>query len=339
MDKAKLDKLRELYGETDGSVYLTERFKHVGEKLSDRPHSGTKPYAGIPTFLDLPYREDFEGLDVALVGVPMDLGVTNRTGARFGPRAVRAMERVGPYNHALDEVPRGVLKAADIGDVPMRSRFSLTQCHEDIEAFYKKIVAAGVIPLSVGGDHSISYGILKALGETEPVGMVHIDAHMDTGGAYEGEKFHHGGPFRQAVLAGVLDPERSVQIGIRGSAEYSGEFSYESGMTVIHVEDVERDGLNSVISTAKTVIGDKPFYLTIDVDGIDPAYTPGTGTPEVGGLTPLQVQLIVRSLKGLQMIGGDVVEVAPQYDPSSNTAHVAAQLLFELFTLVALRSV
>ena len=337
MDKAKLEKLRKLYGETDGSVYLTERFKHVGEKLADRPHSSTKPFAGVSTFLDMPHQPEFEGLDVALVGVPMDLGVTNRAGARYGPRAVRAMERIGPYSHALDEVPRGVLKAADIGDVPMRSRFSLTKSLEDIEAFYKKIVAAGVLPLSVGGDHSISYPILKALGEKEPVGMVHIDAHMDTGGAYEGEKFHHGGPFRQAVLAGVLDPERCVQIGIRGSAEYSGEFSYESGMTVIHVEDVERDGIDQVIDAAKRVIGDRPFYLTIDVDGIDPAYTPGTGTPEVGGLTPLQVQLIVRALKGLPMIGGDVVEVAPQYDPTTNTAHVAAQLLFEMFTLAALR--
>ena len=337
MDKAKLEKLRELYGDTDGSVYLTERFKHVGEKMADRPHSSTKPFAGVSTFLDMPHQPEFEGLDVALVGVPMDLGVTNRAGARYGPRAVRAMERIGPYNHALDEVPRGVLKAADIGDVPMRSRFSLTKSLEDIEAFYKKIVAAGVLPLSVGGDHSISYPILKALGANEAVGMVHIDAHMDTGGAYEGEKFHHGGPFRQAVLAGVLDPERSVQIGIRGSAEPSGEFSYESGMTVIHVEDVERDGIDHVIDTAKRVIGDKPFYLTIDVDGIDPAFTPGTGTPEVGGLTPLQVQLIVRALKGLPLIGGDVVEVAPQYDPSTNTAHVAAQLLFEMFTLAALR--
>jgi len=166
---------------------------------------------------------------------------------------------------------------------------------------------------------------------------VHIDAHMDTGGAYEGEKFHHGGPFRQAVLAGVLDPERCVQIGIRGSAEYSGEFSYESGMTVVHIEEVERQGIGPIADTAKRVIGNRPFYLTIDVDGIDPAYAPGTGTPEVGGLTPLQVQMIVRALAGLPIMGGDVVEVAPQYDPTSNTAHVAAQLLFELFTLIALR--
>lgn len=335
MDETKLKRLRERYNDADGSEYLTERFRHVGEKLADRPHNKTKPYAGIPTFLDMPYNEDFAGLDVALIGIPMDLGVTNRSGARFGPRAVRVIERVGPYSHALDEVPRGVLKAADIGDVPMRSRFSLSQSLEDIEEFFKAIVAAGVIPLSVGGDHSITYPILKALGENEAVGMLHIDAHMDTGGAWEGEKFHHGGPFRQAVLAGVLDPDRCVQIGIRGSSEINGEFSFESGMTVIHAEDVERDGVDATIATAKKVVGDKPFYITIDVDGIDPAYTPGTGTPEIGGLTPLQVQMMLREMRGLNIVGGDVVEVAPQYDPTTNTAHVAAQLLFELFALIA----
>jgi guanidinopropionase len=335
VDQKKLERLRELYSDADGSEYLTERFRHVGEKLADRPHSSSKPFAGVSTFLDLPHETSLDGLDVALIGVPMDLGVTNRSGARFGPRAVRTVERVGPYSHALDEVPRGVLKAADVGDVPMRSRFSLSKSLEDIEAFYKNVVTKKVIPLSVGGDHSVTYPILKALGEKEPVGMVHIDAHMDTGGAYEGEKFHHGGPFRQAVLAGVLDPERCVQIGIRGSAEFSGEFSYESGMTVIHAEDVERQGVDAIVATAKRVVGQRPFYITIDVDGIDPAYTPGTGTPEVGGLTPLQVQMMLRELKGMDIIGGDVVEVAPQYDPTSNTAHVAAQLLFELFALLA----
>ena len=335
MDENKLKKLRELYADADGSEYLTERFRHVGKKLADRPNSTFKPYSGVSTFLDMPFNPDLDGLDVALIGIPMDLGVTNRSGARFGPRAVRTVERVGPYSHALDEVPRGVLNAADVGDVPMQSRFSLAQSLLDIETYYKKVVAAGVIPLSVGGDHSMTYPILKALGENEPVGMVHIDAHMDTGGAYEGEKFHHGAPFRQAVLSGVLDPERSVQIGIRGASEINGEFSYESGMTVIHAEDVERQGVDAVVATAKNVVGDQPFYITIDVDGIDPAYAPGTGTPEVGGLTPLQVQMILRELAGLNIIGGDVVEVAPQYDPTTNTAHVAAQLLFELFALIA----
>ena len=335
MNEGKLEKLRKMYANADGSEYLTERFRHVGEKLADRPTNVTKPFVGVSTFLDLPLNQEFIGLDVALVGVPMDLGVTNRSGARFGPRAVRNVERVGPYSHVLDEVPRGVLKAADIGDVPMRSRFSLTESLEDIESYYKQIVGAGVIPLSIGGDHSITYPILKAIGEKEPVGMVHIDAHMDTGGAFEGEKFHHGGPFRQAVLAGVLDPDRCVQIGIRGSSEINGEFSYESGMTVIHAEDVERQGVDAIADIAKQVVGDDAFYITIDVDGIDPAYAPGTGTPEIGGLTPLQVQIMLRELKGLNIVGGDVVEVAPQYDPTTNTAHVAAQLLFELFALLA----
>jgi len=335
MDQENLNKLRDLYSEADGSQYLTERFKHCGEKLADRPHSSNKPFAGVSTFLDLPHEPNYEGLDVAVVGIPMDLGVGWGSGARFGPRAVRSIERIGPYNHALDEIPSAVLKAADVGDIPMRSRFDLKQCHEDIEAYMRELVAAGVIPLSVGGDHSVTRPIMMALGEKEPLAMLHIDAHMDTGGIYEGEKFHHGAPFRRAVLDGVLDPEHCVQIGIRGSVEMSGEFSYESGMTVIHAEDVELQGIQAIIEQAKVVLGDKPVYITIDVDGIDPAYTPGTGTPEIGGLTPLQVQIIVRSLKGLNIVGGDVVEVAPQYDPTTNTVQVAAQLLFEIFSVMA----
>ena len=337
MDLEKLKRLRDVFEDADGADYFTDKFRRVGKKMAERQHAATKPYSGIPTFLDLPHREDVEDLDVALIGVPMDLGVTNRSGARFGPRAVRTIERVGPYSHALDEVPRAVLKAADVGDVPMRSRFSLSDSIEDIEAYYREIVKAGVIPLSVGGDHSITYPILKAIGEKVPVGMVHIDAHMDTGGPYDGEKFFHGGPFRQAVLAGVLDPDRCIQIGIRGAAEFSGEFSYEAGMTVIHAEEVERRGIDDVVAEARAVVGDEPFYITIDVDGIDPAYCPGTGTPEVGGLTPLQVQMILRGVRSPHIVGGDVVEVAPQYDPTTNTAHVAAQLLFELFTLIAVK--
>ena len=292
--------------------------------------------------LDLPYRPeapdlpDFGGLDIALVGVPMDLGVTNRAGARFGPRAVRDIERIGPYNHALGVVPKAECEAADIGDVPMRSRFSLDSCIEDIEAFYGRIQAAGVRPLSVGGDHSITYPILKALGHERPVGLVHIDAHCDTMGEIDGSKFHHGGPFRQAVLAGVLDPERTIQIGIRGPAEIFWGFSYESGMTVLHIEDVDRIGIDGVVEKAREVVGDGPTYISFDVDGLDPAFTPGTGTPEAGGLTPREAQAILHGLKGIDIIGGDVVEVAPQYDPTTNTAMVGAQMLFEIFSLMVL---
>jgi guanidinopropionase len=166
--------------------------------------------------------------------------------------------------------------------------------------------------------------------------MVHIDAHCDTSGPAEGSRFHHGGPFRQAVLDGVLDPERTIQIGIRGSAELLYEFSYESGMTVIHADEVDGMGIDAVIARARAVIGAGPFYLSFDVDGIDPAFAPGTGTPEVGGLTPREALAILRGLRGLDIIGGDVVEVAPQYDANTTTAQLGAQMAFEIFALMAL---
>ena len=191
-------------------------------------------------------------------------------------------------------------------------------------------------PLSVGGDHSITYPILKSLGAERPVGLVHIDAHCDTMGEFDGSKFHHGGPFRQAVLAGALDPERTIQIGIRGPAEIFWGFSYDCGMTVLHIEDVDRLGIAGVVEQARAVVGDGPTYISFDVDGLDPAYTPGTGTPEAGGLTPREAQAILHGLKGLDIIGGDVVEVAPQYDATTNTAMVGAQMLFEIFSLVTL---
>lgn len=341
-DKAKLEALRAKYiGAKETEVGPTE-FRKALSLVFGSSYRRAMPFAGISTLLDLPYRPeapdlpDFGGLDIALVGVPMDLGVTNRAGARLGPRAVREVERIGPYNHALGVVPRAECKAADIGDAPMRSRFSLDSCIEDIAAFYARIQAAGVRPLSVGGDHSITYPILKALGHDRPVGLVHIDAHCDTMGEIDGSKFHHGGPFRQAVLAGALDPERTIQIGIRGPAEIFWGFSYEAGMTVLHIEDVDRIGIEGVVAKARTVVGDGPTYISFDVDGLDPAFTPGTGTPEAGGLTPREAQAILHGLKGIDIIGGDVVEVAPQYDPTSNTAMVGAQMLFEIFSLMVL---
>ena len=167
--------------------------------------------------------------------------------------------------------------------------------------------------------------------------MVHIDAHCDTAGPYEGSKFHHGAPFREAVLAGVLDPERTLQIGIRGGAEYLWEFSFASGMTVIHAEEVAAWGVAEVVAKARAVVGDGPTYVSFDVDSLDPAFAPGTGTPEVGGLLPREALQILRGLAGVAIVGGDVVEVAPQYDPTTNTAQVAAQVLFQLLCLVALK--
>ncbi len=335
MDAEKLRRLRERYAQADGDLKADVPFRDALKQFADSERFQKAPYSGPPTLLDFPYSKNWEGLDTVLVGVPMDLGVTNRPGARFGPRALRAIERVGPYHPSFNLIPANVLRCADIGDVPFRSRFSLEKSIEDIEAFYRKIAAAGLRPISAGGDHSITYPIMKAMGADRPLGMVHIDAHCDTAGPYDDEKFHHGGPFRLAVLDGVLDPDRCVQIGIRGSAELAWAFSYDSGMSVIHMEEFHEMGLAAVIALCREKAGGGPVYVSVDVDGIDPAYTPGTGTPEIGGLTPLEAQRILRGLAGLPIIGGDVVEVAPQYDPSANTAHAGATMMFEILGLLA----
>ncbi len=339
-DRSKLAALREKYGEGHGGELFNAEFRKVADKIFTKSGTRLAPYAGVPTFLTAPYRPvdqeapDLSDLQVAILGVPMDLGVTNRPGSRFGPRALRTIERIGPYNHVLGCAPVHDLKVADIGDVPFRSRYRLELSHEDIERRLGQIVAAGVAPLSVGGDHSITHPILKAVGRQAPVGLIHIDAHCDTGGAFDQTKFHHGGPFRNAVLDGVLDPTRTVQIGIRGSAEYLWEFSSESGMTVIHAEEVPGLGIPAIVEKARAVVGDGPTYLSFDIDSLDPAFAPGTGTPEVGGLTTREVLELLRGLKGLDIVGGDVVEVAPQYDSTTNTAHAGAQVLFEILSLM-----
>lgn len=334
MDQQKLQRLRARYEGQPAESISNPLFRSVSEFVFSSPGERRKPWAGIPTLLDFPAVDALEALDIALIGVPMDLGVTNRNGARFGPRAVRGIERIGPYNHALQIVPGAHARIGDVGDVPFRSRYSLGQCIEDIQRYFERVHAAGVRPLSVGGDHSITAPIMAALGAERPLGMVHIDAHCDTGGETEGEKFHHGGPFRQAVLAGVLDPDRCIQIGIRGSSEFLWEFSTDAGMTVIHAEDVDALGIDAIIAQARTVVGDGPVYVTLDVDGIDPAFTPGTGTPEAGGLTPRETQRLLRGLQGLDIVGGDVVEIAPQYDPGYSTVLTGAQMLFEILCLM-----
>ena len=339
-DAKKLNELKARYGESHGGEMFDPQFRAVADKIFSKSGTRLAPYSGIPTFLTARYlavdadNPDFGDLQVAILGVPMDLGVTNRTGARFGPRALRTIERIGPYNHVLRCAPTHDLRVADIGDVPFRSRYRLEMSHDDIEKRINQIVDAGVIPLSVGGDHSITHPILKAVGKRQPVGMIHIDAHCDTSGAFDQTKFHHGGPFRNAVLDGVLDPTRVVQIGIRGSAEYLWEFSYESGMTVIHAEEIDAIGMPAIIEKAKKIIGDGPTYLSFDIDSLDPGFAPGTGTPEIGGLTTREALELLRGLKGMNLVGGDVVEVAPQYDATTNTAHAGAQMLFEILSLM-----
>ena len=322
MDAHKLAELREKYSD-DKTI------------SSQESPDNRVPYAGVSTLLDMPYRPDLKGIDIALIGVPFDLGVYNRAGARLGPKAIRNVARFGSMNHFNKISPATLCRIADVGDVPVDHRYSLDEGIRDIEKYYHRIMDAGMVPLSAGGDHSITYPIMKAVGRETSVGLVHIDAHCDTDGWMGNSKFYHGAPFRNAVLDGVLDPERTVQIGIRGPAEPVWEFSYDSGMTVIHIEDFVDMGVKAVIQKARDVVGNGPTYISFDVDGLDPAYAPGTGTPEVGGLTTRETQALIRGLRGLNLVGGDVVEVAPQYDPTTNTARAAAQMMFEILCLLA----
>ncbi|NQY88400.1 MAG: agmatinase [Colwellia sp.] len=333
IDANKLSKLRELANKMDfNDDRLNKYYQQKNENSAD-----VKPYAGYSTLLRAAQSTDIKALDIALIGIPFDFGVTNRPGARFGPQQIREMSSMteGPMHHESGIIPAQLCRFADYGDINFERTYNLDQGIEEIEAYFHKIADAGVIPISAGGDHSVTYPILKAIGRKEPVGLIHIDAHADTGGAFNGSKFHHGGPFRNAVLAGVLDPERTIQIGIRGRAEPHWDFSTDSGMRVVHIEEFYQMGLKSVIAEARRIVGDGPTYISFDVDGIDPAFTPGTGTPEVGGLTPREVQQLIRGLRGLNLVGGDVVEVAPPYDQSGNTALVAATMMWEILCVVA----
>ena len=295
-------------------------------------------YTGLPTFLRAPYREDLRDVDVGLVGVPFDGGVTNRTGARHGPREIRNQSSlIRRMNQATGVSPHDLCRVADIGDAWVQKPFTLEGSHREIEDFYRRTMSAGIVPVSAGGDHSITLPIFRALAAGEPVGMVHFDAHCDTGDDYLGSRFHHGAPFSRAVEEGLLDPKRTIQIGIRGSLNDPDvwKFSHDAGMRVIYIEEYFEMGPKAVIEEARRIVGDGPTYISFDVDALDPVYAPGTGTPEVGGYSTLEAQMMIRGLTGLNLVGGDVVEVAPPFDPSGNTALVGATMMFEILCVVA----
>lgn len=296
-------------------------------------------YQEIATFMRAPHVPSLEGVDIAMYGIPYDGGVTNRPGARHGPREIRNQSSINrAMNHATRISPFELANIADIGDVRFAEVFDIAAVTRDIEAFVKKIVAAGAMPLAAGGDHSVTYPIFRALASRDaPIGMIHIDAHCDTWGPFKGSKFHHGAPFRLAVEDGVLDPKRTVQIGIRGGQNSTDTWDYsrESGMRVIFIEEFEELGVEGVIAEARRVVGDGPTYITFDVDGLDPVYAPGTGTPEPGGITTREALRMLRGFRNLNLVGGDVVEVSPPFDPSGNTALVGATIMFELLCLLA----
>jgi len=299
----------------------------------------TRPrYTGVPTFMRAPFSEDWRGIDIGLVGVPFDGGVTNRTGARHGPREVRNMSSfMRKMNQSTKVAPYDLCRVADLGDAWVQSPYNLVGSLDEIAAFYTKLNEAGIVPVSCGGDHSITLPIFRGIAKHRPVGMVHFDAHCDTGDDYLGSRFHHGAPFRRAVEEGLLDPKRTIQIGIRGSLNDVDQwkFSHDTGMRVIYMEEFYELGPKGVIAEARRVVGDGPTYVSFDVDGLDPVYAPGTGTPEVGGFSTLEAMMMIRGLQGLNLIGGDVVEVAPPFDQTGNTALVGATVMFEILCVVA----
>ena len=298
---------------------------------------GYRPrFTGMPTLMRFPWAESFQGLDVALVGVPFDLGVTNRAGARHGPRQVRDFSSmIRKTNHVTMVSPKELCTIADVGDVPI-DIFSIAKSLSIIEGFYGELHRASAMPLSVGGDHLITLPILRAIARQRSVGLVHFDAHCDTEGPYMDNPFHHGTPFWHATTEGLIDPQRTVQIGIRGSLSDADQwaFSREAGMRVIGIEEYFDLGYKGVIAEIRRVVGEGPVYVSFDVDGLDPVYAPGTGTPEAGGFTMFEALSMVRALRGLEVIGADVVEVSPPFDPSGLTAIHAATILFELLCIM-----
>ncbi len=295
-------------------------------------------YTGIPTFMRAPQTETWDDIDIGLIGVPFDGGVTNRTGARHGPREIRNQSSLmRRKNQSSGICPYDLCNIADLGDAWVQKPFHLEESLDEIADFYREVDKHGIVPVSAGGDHSVTLPIFRAIAGDGPVGMVHFDAHCDTGDDYLGSKFHHGAPFRRAVEEGLLDPKRTVQIGIRGSLNDLDiwKFSHDTGMRVVYMEEFYERGWSEVIQEARQIVGDGPTYISFDVDGLDPVYAPGTGTPEVGGFTTVEAQFMIRALQGLNLVGGDVVEVAPPFDPTGNTALVGATMMFEILCVVA----
>ncbi len=295
-------------------------------------------YCGIPTFMRAPYTTDFNDIDIALLGIPYDGAVEARSGARQGPRQIRDYSSMMRKIHHVSRInPYALCRVGDVGDVPFKHIFDVASSHRDIQGFIEKLHGFSVIPISAGGDHSITLPIMRALGKESPVGMIHVDAHTDCCDEEMNSKYSHGTPFRRAVEEGVLDPQRTIQIGIRGAAnsEECWEFGPKHGIRIIYIEEFSTMGVENVIQAARKIVGDERTYLSFDIDGIDPAFAPGTGTPEIGGILPIEAQRLIRGFRGLNIVGADLVEVSPPFDPSGNTALIAATIMYEILCVIA----
>ncbi|MGR3479429.1 agmatinase [Salipiger marinus] len=294
-------------------------------------------FAGIPTFMRLPLVQPdharFSEVEIGLVGVPWDSGTTNRPGPRHGPRQLRDYSTMIRAQHAVSGTrPFEAAACADLGDVGPNPA-DLQDSMERITAFYDKVVAAGIRPLTGGGDHLVSLPVLRALGKAKPLGMIHFDSHTDLWDSYFGGfKFTHGTPFRRAVEEGLLDPKRVVQIGIRGPMYDSEDrdFAKAVGIRIIPIEEFHARGVADVMAEAREIVGSAPTYVSYDIDFVDPTFAPGTGTPEIGGPNSYQALQVVRELTGVSIAGADLVEVSPPFDSSGGTAFLGVTIMFEL---------
>ena len=297
-------------------------------------------FTGPSTFARLPYVRTLEEVDVAIVGVPFDTGVTYRVGGRFGPNAVRAASvMLRPYNPNLDVTPFDILSCVDYGDVAIVPGY-LERSYEAIEREVAPIVEAGVVPLLVGGDHACTLPHLRATRSKGPVAVIDFDSHTDAWDSYFGEKYNHGTWMRRAIEEGLVDVAHSIEIGLRGplyDAEDWTVLRSELGLEYLTTEDVLTRGPEATAAAIRTRVGDRPAFISFDIDVVDPAFAPGTGTPEPGGISAHDALHIVRRLTGIDFVGFDVVEVIPAYDPAGQTATLAANLAYEMLSLVALR--
>ena len=308
----------------------------------NQPVSGlvTPRFGGIATFMRLPHvpLEEAANIDIGIVGVPWDGGTTNRPGPRHAPRQMRDMSAMVRRMHqTMHIVPYDLANVADLGDCPVNPA-SVDDALKRVETYFKALVAKGIRPLSAGGDHLCSLPILRAVGAKKPAGMIHFDAHTDLyDGYFGGFKYTHGTPFRRAIEEGVLDPKRTIQIGLRGSMYDLEDFEYgaKMGVRMVRIEEAMEKGLKAIMAEARQIVGDQPTYVSFDIDMLDPVYAPGTGTPEVGGPTSYQALQVVRALQGVSLVGADLVEVSPPFDPSGGTAFLGVSILFELLCLMA----
>jgi agmatinase len=297
-------------------------------------------FTGPSTFARLPYVRDLAGVDLAVVGVPFDTGVTYRVGGRFGPNAVRAASvMLRPYNANLDVKPFEVLSCIDYGDVAIVPGYT-ERSYEAIEATVAPIVEAGIIPLLIGGDHACTLPHLRATRSRGPVAVIDFDSHTDAWDSYFGEKYNHGTWMRRAIEEGLVDVGRSIEVGLRGSLYDAGDWTglrTELGLEYLTTEDVFRLGPAEVAATIRRRVGEGPAFISFDIDVVDPAFAPGTGTPEAGGPSAHDLLAILRGLTGIDFVGFDVVEVIPAYDPAGQTATLACNIGYEMLSLSALR--